>query len=179
MEEKNKIIIYQGKDGAVELRRSAANETLWATQTQMAQIFGVNSQAITKHLQNIYRERELDKKATCSKMEQVQIEGGRKVIRITAVYNLDAIISVGYRISSVAGTKFRQWATKTLRHHIVDGFTINKKRLAKNYDAFLSAVENVKKLLPSGGQIKPEDALELIKMFASTCVFHGQESWVI
>ncbi len=78
------------------------------------------------------------------------------------------ILSIGYRVNSANATKFRQWATKTLRQHVLEGYTINKKRLAKNYEAFLRAVEDVKKLLPSGGQVKKEDALELVKVFAST-----------
>lgn len=165
---KNEIIIYQNKAGAIELRRDLKNETVWATQAQMAAIFGVNPQAITKHLKNIYNERELFKKATCSKMEQVQKEGDRLIKRLVDTYNLDAIISVGYRISSSTGTKFRQWATKIMHQHIVEGYTINKKRLVQNYDVFLRAVEEVKKLLPKGGEVKAEDALELVKMFAST-----------
>jgi hypothetical protein len=128
----------------------------------------VGSQAITKHLQNIYKENELPKRATCSKMELVQLEGKRIVRRSVEIYNLDAIISVGYRISSKTGTKFRQWATKTLRSHIVNGYTINRSRVAKNYGKFLEAVESVKKLLAPGSSVKIEDALELIKMFSGT-----------
>ena len=168
MEKEKRIIIYQTKSGSIELRADVGKETIWATQAEMAAIFGVNSQAVTKHLKNIYKEKELLKKATCSISEQVRIEGGRRVKRSVEIYNLDAIISVGYRIGSKMGTKFRRWATKTLHSHIVDGYTINKKRLAKNYTAFLKAVEQVRSLLPSGGTVGATDALELIKMFANT-----------
>ena len=168
MEKEKRIIIYQTKSGSIELRADVGKETIWATQAEMAAIFGVNSQAVTKHLKNIYKEKELLKKATCSISEQVRIEGGRRVKRSVEIYNLDAIISVGYRIGSKMGTKFRRWATKTLHSHIVDGYTINKKRLAKNYTAFLKAVEPVRSLLPSGGTVGATDALELIKMFANT-----------
>jgi len=168
MKKENRVVIYQAKSGAIELREDLHAETILATQAEMAKIFGVNSQAITKHLKNIYREKELLKDATCSKMEQVQIEGNRKVKRSVEIYNLDVIISVGYRIGSKMGTKFRKWATKTLHNHIVDGYTINKKRLAKNYELFLKAVEQVKTLLPSDGTVGANDALELIKMFANT-----------
>lgn len=168
MKKEKGIIIYQTKNGAIELRTDIGKETIWATQAEMAAIFGVNSQAVTKHLKNIYREKELSKNTTCSILEQVQTEGKRKVKRSVEIYNLDAIISVGYRIGSKMGTKFRQWATKTLHSHIVDGYTINKKRLAKNYHAFLKAIEQVKTLLPSGGAVGATDALELIKMFANT-----------
>ena len=161
-------LIYQAKNGAIELHRDAGSETVWATQAQMAFIFGVNPQAITKHLKNIFSERELVKGRTCSKMEQVQIEGKRSIKRAVEIYNLDVIISVGYRISSKTGTKFRQWATKTLRAYISDGFTINRTRIGQNYDAFLQAVDQVTRLLPLDGTVDAESALELIKLFAGT-----------
>jgi len=163
-----KLIIYQGPSGALELKADAKKETIWATQAQMAAIFGVNAQAITKHLKNIYKEGELSEKATCSKMEQVQREGDRIISRSVNVYNLDAIISVGYRISSKIGTKFRQWATKTLREHIVKGYTINPSRIKLNYDEFLSAVDKVKALLPAGMKADTGSILELVKVFADT-----------
>jgi death-on-curing family protein len=165
---KNEIVIYQAKDGAIELKKDVSAETLWATQAEMACIFGVNPQAVTKHLKNIYGEKELSKSSTCSKTEQVRIEGTKEVKRNVEIYNLDAIVSVGYRVNSKKATKFRQWATKTLRSHIVKGYTINKKQLSKNYDLFLEAVGQVRALLPSGGTVGATDALELSKMFANT-----------
>jgi DNA-binding TFAR19-related protein (PDSD5 family) len=110
----------------------------------------------------------LDKKSTVSILETVQTEGKRTVKRKIAYYNLDLILSIGYRVNSASATKFRQWATKTLRKHIVEGYTINKKRLAKNYEKFFHTVNDIKKLLPSGDALKAEDALELVKMFAAT-----------
>jgi prophage maintenance system killer protein len=165
---KNNIVIYQAKSGALELRKDVQGKTIWATQAEMARIFGVNSQAITKHLKNIYTEGELNKRATCSNSEQVQIEGNRTISRTVEIYNLDAIIAVGYRINSVVGTKFRQWATKTLRQYIVEGYAINKQRIAKNYGQFLEAVESVKRLLPPGAAIDTESVLELVNLFADT-----------
>ena len=140
----NDMVIYQAKSGALELRQDLEKETIWATQGEMARIFGVNPQAVTRHLQHIYKEKELSKKATCSKMEQVQIEGKRRVRRTVEAYNLDAIIAVGYRINSVVGTKFRQWATKMLRQHITDGYTINKARIVSHYQQFIEATKNTK-----------------------------------
>jgi prophage maintenance system killer protein len=163
---KNQIVVYQAKSGAVELRGDFSKETIWATQAQMATVFGVNPQAITKHLKNIYQEGELNKKSTCSKMEQVQTEGNRVIRRSVDFYNIDAVISVGYRINSATGTKFRQWATKTLRAHIIDGYTINRSRIAKNYETFLKAVAQVKKLLPAGGEVDAKSVLELVNLFA-------------
>ena len=105
------------------------NETFWLTTKAMAELFGVKSQAITKHLGNIYEEEELTREATCSKKEQVQIEGGREVKRNLDFYNLDAIIAVGYRVNSKKATKFRQWATKTLKEYITKGFVLNDDML--------------------------------------------------
>jgi prophage maintenance system killer protein len=166
---KNKgVIIYQAKSGAIELRGDFSHETIWANRMQMAEIFGVNPQAISKHIQHIYKEKELERKATSSKMELVQYESGRRVRRNIDIYNLDMLIAVGYRINSVVGTKFRQWATKTLRSYIVDGFAVNKSRIAKNYTKFLEMVNDVKKLLPAGTVIDPKDAVELVSVFADT-----------
>lgn len=166
---KNKgIAIYKDSKGNIDFKIDSKNETIWATRMQMADVFNVNPQAITKHIQNIYKEKELLSKPTSSKMELVQNESGRIVTRSVDIYNLDVIIAVGYRISSIAGTKFRQWATKTLKSHVVDGYTINPNRISKNYDAFLTAVENVKKLLPADNIISNQDTLELVKLFANT-----------
>lgn len=165
---KQGVVIYQAKSGAIELRGDFTRETLWATQAQMAEMFGVNPQAVTKHIRNIYREKELSQVSTCSKMEQVRIEGGREVKRTLEIYNLDLLIAVGYRINSNVGTKFRQWATKTLRTHIVDGYTINRVRIGQNYDAFMKAVADVRALLPAGMQSDTGSILELVRMFADT-----------
>lgn len=161
-------IVYQTKTGALELKLNPKQETFYITQQQVAEIFDVKKAAISKHVKNIFESGELSKKATVSKMETVQIEGKRKVKRTVEYYNLDLVLSIGYRVNSIKATKFRQWATITLRAHIVDGYTINKKRIIKNYDAFLKAVDNVQKLLPSDGQMDPGSALELVKMFAAT-----------
>ena len=136
----NNSVVYQAKSGAIELRGDFKYETLWANRMQMAEVFGVNPQAISKHIHNIYKEKELSRKATSSKMELVQDESGRTVKRQVDIYNLDIIIAVGYRINSVMGTKFRIWATKTLHEHIVKGYTINRMIVAKNYHSFMDAV---------------------------------------
>ena len=170
MNKTKEVILYQAKSGAIELRGDTKRETIWATQAEIANIFDVNPQAITRHLSNIYKEKELHEKATCSKTEQVQTEGGRAVKRAVKVYNLGAIISVGYRISSKTGTRFRQWATKTLRKHITEGYTVNRRAIAGNYEAFLEAVQRVKTLLPSESVFGADGAMELVKLFAATWV---------
>jgi death-on-curing family protein len=165
---KNKLIIYQTKDGAIALKNDICHKTIWANRMQMAQIFDVNPQAISKHIQNIYKEKELKKKATSSKMELVQNESGRIVKRNVDYYNLDVLISVGYRINSIKGTKFRQWATTILNSHITQGFTINNKRVIKNYQNFLKVVQDVKKLTARTQSIEINEVLELIQNFSYT-----------
>ncbi len=127
----NEIIMYESEDGTTRLEVQLDGETVWLTQAQIAELFGVNSQAITKHLGNIYEEGELDEKATCSKMEQVRLEGSRTVGRMVKNYNLDAVISVGYRVNSKRATHFRRWATSVLRDYIVKGFALDDDRLKR------------------------------------------------
>ena len=111
------------------------DETFWLSQSGMAELFDVNSQAISRHLSNIYEEEELQKESTCSKKEQVQNEGNRTVKRRIDFYNLDAIIAVGYRVNSKKATRFRQWATKSLKEYITKGFVLNDD-LLKNGKPF-------------------------------------------
>ena len=164
----NKVIIYQAKNGAIELRGDFSHETVWATQAQIAQLFDVTPQNVTLHLNNIFKDKELNVKATCKESLQVQMEGNRQIKRNIKLYNLDTIIAIGYRINSVIGTNFRIWATKTLKEHITKGFTVNKKQIAKNYVQFLSVVEDVKKFLPVPSDVDAKDAVELISLFADT-----------
>ena len=119
-------------------------------------------------LKNIYRTEELLETSTIRNFRIVQNEGKREVERDVKHYNLDMILSVGYRVNSKKATMFRQWATKTLRAHIVDGYTINRTRIAKNYDVFMQAVADVKALLPAGTMADTKDILELVTLFADT-----------
>jgi prophage maintenance system killer protein len=162
---KNNVVIYQAKSGAIELRGDFSKETVWATQAQIAELFNIQRPAITKHLKNIFESGELEEKAVCSILEHTADDGKKYK---TQYYNLDAILSVGYRVNSKTATEFRKWATKTLRSYIVDGYAINKNRIAKNYEQFLSVVESVKKLLPPGSAVNPSDVVELISLFADT-----------
>ena len=116
------ILLYTTPEGGVKVNAVLKDETLWLTQAAMAELFGVQSQAVTKHLKNIYADGELQQAATCSKMEQVQNEGKRSVSRELFFYNLDAIIAVGYRVNSRRATQFRIWATQVLREYIIKGF---------------------------------------------------------
>ena len=136
-----KLAIYQGADGAIELPVDATNETIWATQAQIASVFDVTPQNITTHLGSIYNEGEMDESSTCKESLQVQTEGTRKVKRTVKYYNLDAIIAIGYRVGSGKGTQFRKWATKTLRSYITDGCLINLSRIQHNLTQFNQALD--------------------------------------
>jgi hypothetical protein len=130
MQENNsQIIIYQTESGETKLDVRFQDETVWLTQKLMAELFQTTPQNITIHLKNIFEEGELEEEATCKDFLQVQMEGKREVKRERQFYNLDAIISVGYRIKSNVATKFRQWATGQLREYIVKGFVLDDERL--------------------------------------------------
>ena len=165
---KKEMIIYQAKSGKIEFRGDFKKNTVWGTQQQIAEVFGVKKPAISKHLHNIYQTGELDKKSTVSILETVQKEGKRQIKRSIEYYNLDAILSVGYRVNSKQATQFRIWATKTLKQHLLEGYTINKKQLVKNYQKFQKTMEDIKNLLPADKSISVHSAVELIGAFADT-----------
>src|SRR3989344_5570428 len=168
--QQNQLVIYQTKSGAIDLRGDFSKETIWATLDQIAKVFGRDKSVISRHLKNIYKEGELDTKATVAKNATVQMEGGRRVERVIEYYNLDAIISVGYRVNSKTATRFRQWATKTLREHITKGYTLNRSRIRENYSQFMKALADIQALLPEHIVFDPKSVLDLIKEFASTWV---------
>lgn len=124
------IAIYEGPEGKVEVR--VDRETVWLPMAQIADLFGVNVPAISKHVKNIYATRELEPSATVSKMETVRQEGKRRVTRSVEFYSLDMIISVGYRVNSTQATRFRVWATQTLKEHLTRGYTLNRQRFEQN-----------------------------------------------
>ena len=140
----SQILIYQTENGETKLDVRFQNETVWLTQKLMAELFQTTPQNITIHLRNIFEEGELEENTTCKDFLQVQIEGGREVRRKRLYYNLDAIISVGYRIKSHVATKFRQWATSQLREYIVKGFILDDERL-KNPDLPFDYFEELEK----------------------------------
>ena len=125
--EDNKIIIYQTEDGQTQIDVRLENETVWLTQTQMAELFQTNRTSIVRHINNIYKVEELDRESTCAKIAQVQIEGKRTVKRNIPYFNLDMIISVGYRVNSKRGVKFRQWANNVLKQYLVKGYAVNER----------------------------------------------------
>jgi hypothetical protein len=163
--ETKKMIVYQTKSGAIEFRSDLKNETIWATQAQIAEIFNCERSVVTKHIRNIFKDKELNINSVCAKIAHTAADG--KVYDVQ-VYNLDVVLAIGYRTNSSKAIIFRQWATKTLRSYIVDGYAINRTRVAKNYDLFLSAVEEVKALLPGEYNVDNKSILELIKSFSQT-----------
>ncbi len=165
---KNTTIIYQSKKGAIELTEDLKTETIWANLQEIANLFETDKSGISRHIKNIFESGELNFKSTVANFATVQMEANRKVKRQIDYYNLDLILSVGYRVNSKKATLFRQWATKTLRQHITEGYTLNKKRVAKNLDQFLKAVNEVKALLPAESSVDMRSVLSLVNTFAKT-----------
>lgn len=130
----SEIILYNSDKNQIQIQVKFDNDTLWLSQKQIAEVFGTEVPAINKHIKNIVRDAELQAEATISKMETVQQEGLRKVTRKVEFYNLDMIISVGYRVNSAKATQFRIWATQRLKEYLVKGYALNEKRLQElNY----------------------------------------------
>ncbi len=129
MDTKNKIIIYTSPDNQTEVMVNFQNETLWLTLNQIAEFFGRDKSVISRHFRSIFSSGELVQEQTVAKNATVQIERGIEVTRQIEYYNLDAIISVGYRVNSTRATHFRQWATQRLREYLVQGYSVNQKRL--------------------------------------------------
>lgn len=138
---KGEIVIYQAKSGPVEILADINKNTFWLTQQQVGELFQVQKAAISKHVSNIFKSGELNKKSTVSILEIVQKEGARLITRSIEHYNLDLVVSIGYRVNSTRATQFRIWATKVLREHIIKGYTINKQRLPKLEDKQLNELE--------------------------------------
>ncbi len=125
----SEIVIYKDDNNEIQIEAQFENETFWLSLNQMAELFGRDKSVISRHLKNIYKEKELNENSTVAKNATVRNEGGRKVVRTIEYYNLDAILSVGYRVNSKLRTVFRQWATQRLKDFLVQGYSINQKRL--------------------------------------------------
>jgi prophage maintenance system killer protein len=126
---RGEILVYQAEDGETKVEVSLRDETVWLTLNQLADLFDRDKSVISRHLRNIFKSGELDKESTVAKNATVQMEGKRRVERTVEFYNLDAIISVGYRVNSKRGTQFRIWATNVLRDHMIKGYSVNQSRL--------------------------------------------------
>ena len=132
MDSFGEILIYQTEDGLTKLDVRMEDETVWLTQQQMAELFQTSRTNVVDHIKNIYEEGELDENSTCRKFRQVRMEGNRQVTRELPFYNLDMIISLGYRVKSSTATHFRKWATQRLKEYIIKGFAIDDERLKGN-----------------------------------------------
>lgn len=161
MTNKNHIQIYTSKDGKVSLQVSLNNDTMWLTQSQIAMLFDTTPENILMHLKNIFIVGELDENPTTKDFLVVRQEGNRQVQRKLKHYNLDAIISVGYRVSSKRATQFRQWATQTLKQHLVQGYTLNERRLQEKGIEFHQAVALLSRTLQNQALINSEGAAVL------------------
>ena len=158
--DRGEIIIYQTPDGAAALDVRLRKETVWLSQRQMSVLFGKDTDTIGLHIRNIYREGELEEAATTEESSVVQDEGGRQVRRAIRFYNLDVIISVGYRVKSVRGTQFRIWATGVLRDHLLRGYSVNVHRLHELRQSF----RLMKHVLDAGDEIPADQATALLRV---------------
>lgn len=129
MDKYGEILIYQSEDGLTNIEVKIQDETVWLTQQQMADLFQTSRTNVVEHIRHIYDEGELDEKSTCRKFRQVRTEGNREVSREMPYYNLDMIISLGYRVKSKIATNFRRWATEHLKEYMIKGFTMDDERL--------------------------------------------------
>lgn len=142
----NQVEVFQNEDGSLQLAVQVQQESIWLSQSQLAELFKTSTDNISLHLKNIYQSGELDENATTEDYSVVRQEGKRQVKRKLKHYNLDAIISVGYRVNSTQATRFRQWATKTLKQHLLKGYTLNQERLAQNATELNNALQLVKRI---------------------------------
>jgi hypothetical protein len=151
----------------LELREDLKTETIWATQAQISEVFGIDRTVVTRHVSNILKSGEVDEKSNVQKMH---IANSDKPV---SFYSLDIVLAVGYRTNSGRAIEFRQWATKTLREHITKGYTINRKRVSQNHDAFMKVVADVQALLSEHVTLDPKAVLELIQYRCATINHYG------
>jgi len=164
----SEIKIYKSEDGNTEIQVTLDNETVWLNQYQLEDLFQTNRTSIVKHILNIYNSGELDEDSTCAFFTQVQQEGKRKINRNIKYYNLDLIISVGYRINSIRGTQFRIWANKILKDYLVKGFSLNEKRLLQQNEQLKQLQESVKLLgsVLNYKALSEEESVGLLKIIS-------------
>ena len=171
---KSEIVIYKSKDGSTAIDVKLEKDTVWLSQKQMAELFEVKIPAISKHVRNVYKDKELDKTSTISILETVQKEGTREVIREVEHYNLDMAIAIGYRVNSKRATQFRIWATEILKAHLIKGYTLNPKRLPEaNLKELEEAVKLIKNTLTSK-ELTSDESKGLLKVITDYA-----NSWIL
>ena len=162
---KGQIIIYQSSDGQTELDVRLEGDSVWLSQAQMAQLLQVRPQNITMHIRNVYKEGELERTLTCKDFLQVQDEGGRLISRKIKFYNLDVIISVGYRVKSMRGTQFRIWANRVLKEYLIQGYAINRNVKAEQLDELKRTIAIMNEVLAAKSVTKDE-AIGLLRVIS-------------
>lgn len=163
--DKGEIIIYQTSDGQTELDVRLEGDTVWLSQSQLAQLLQVRPQNITMHIRNVYKEGELERSATCKNFLQIQNEGGRLITRNIKFYNLDVIISVGYRVKSLRGTQFRIWANRVLKEYLIKGYAINRNAKQEQLDELKRTISVMSNVLAAKSVTKDE-AVGLLKVIS-------------
>ena len=161
----NKIVIYQTEDGQTQIDVRMENETVWLTQAQMAELFQTDRTSIVRHINNIYKVEELERDATCAKIAQVQKEGERTVRRLVPYFNLDMIISVGYRVNSKRGVKFRQWANRVLKQYLMKGYAVNERIRREQIGELRQLVQLVGRTLQNremSSEVESQDLLDVV-----------------
>ena len=168
---KGEIVIYQTEDGQTALEVKLIKETVWLNLNQMTELFKRDKSVISRHISNIFKTRELSREATVAKYATVQMEGGRRITRNIEHYNLDVMISVGYRVNSLCGTQFRIWANKILKDYLVKGYALNEKRLQSQIEKYEALKQSIKLIdtivdrkLPSASE--SEGLLKVISDFS-------------
>ena len=165
VKKQQELVIFKGAKGQVKLKGDFHNETIWATQAQIADLFASERSVITKHIKNILKDKELDGHSVCANFAHTAEDGKTYQVQF---YNLDIILAVGYRTNSVKAVEFRKWATRILREHITHVFAKEPALIAHNRGSFLSAIEQMRKLLPAGGEVSSDSVLDLVQLFADT-----------
>ncbi|MGO3804709.1 MAG: RhuM family protein [Sphingobacterium sp.] len=162
----DQIIIYQTPDGQTAIDVKLTEDTIWLNQYQLADLFDTDRTSLVKHIKNIYKSEELSEDATCAKFAQVQNEGSRKIKREVTHYNLDLIISVGYRVNSKRGTQFRIWANQVLKEYLVKGYAVNEQKLREQTEQFNSLKHTVNLLgnVLKNKELTSDEATGLLKV---------------
>lgn len=169
----NEIVIYQGPDNTTQIEVQFDNETVWLSQSQLVDLFLSSKANISEHIANIFKSGELNNSTTVRKFRTVRKEGNRSVSREIEHYNLDVIISVGYRVNTLRGVQFRQWATQRLKEYLVQGYTINQKRL----DELQQTVELIQKSIDSETNLsEAKGLLEIISQYTQSFIHFNQFS---
>ncbi len=162
----NELIIYQNESGELELNIDNKQNTIWANLNQIAKLFNRDKSVISKHIKNVFKTGELEEKQAVAFFATTAADGKTYNVQY---YNLDLILSVGYRVNSKQATKFRQWATKILKSYMIDGYSIDKNKIKENYNNFLKSIDDIKLLISKeNSDIKNNNIIDLIKSFADT-----------